>query len=164
MIKNEKFWSKVKKTDPLKCWTWTAYKDPRGYGMFRFHGRVQVASRVSWILTNGEIPKNMNICHHCDNPSCVNPAHLFLGTDSDNARDRVRKKRDFNTKKTHCKRGHLLQGENLYICPRGKRNCMECRRRDKYRYYLKVAPSRTLRDKEKSLCSCIDHTEQSRLR
>lgn len=86
----DKFWSKVNKTDD--CWKWTAAKC-HGYGYFGFRGKSMRAHRVSWILHFGEIPKGKIICHKCDNPSCVNPQHLFLGSWKDNSMDRQRKGR-----------------------------------------------------------------------
>ena len=90
----ERFWAKVDKTGG--CWIWTACKDRYGYGFIamkidgKWTGRVR-ASRVGWELTYGPIPKGLLVCHHCDNPSCVRPDHLFLGTKSDNALDAVSK-------------------------------------------------------------------------
>lgn len=85
----ERFWSKVEKTGT--CWNWTAYT-LRGRGMFQFQGGMKYAPRVSWYLHYGEWPKEY-VLHKCDNPSCVNPDHLFLGSQDDNMKDMVKKRR-----------------------------------------------------------------------
>jgi hypothetical protein len=83
----DRFWSKVKKT--ASCWLWTGYIDQRGYGkMWRFPQKAALVSRVSWELHNGPIPEGMNVLHRCDNPKCIRPSHLYLGTQSENMRDR----------------------------------------------------------------------------
>lgn len=90
----ERFWAKVQKGPG--CWTWTGCRDDHGYGMFRPYGRkasARRAHRVAWELTHGPIPAGMFACHKCDNPQCVRPAHLFLGTPADNAHDRDKKGR-----------------------------------------------------------------------
>lgn len=87
----DRFWSHVDKSGD--CWIWTAAKKRRDYGGFVLHGKGRYAHRVSWQITYGDIPDGMNVLHHCDNPSCVNPNHLFLGNQSDNARDMVSKGR-----------------------------------------------------------------------
>lgn len=87
----ERFMSKVVVPfgDPDGCWWWTANSDARGYGFLSTtHGAApQRAHRAAWELANGPIPDGMDVCHHCDNPSCVRPSHLFLGTARDNLRD-----------------------------------------------------------------------------
>jgi len=85
-----RFWSKVNKTN--SCWEWTASKD-NGYGRFWLDGHNLLSHRFSYSLTNGPISRNQVVCHKCDNPSCVNPDHLFLGTRDDNMTDMVRKGR-----------------------------------------------------------------------
>lgn len=89
----EKFWKKVKKTDdPNECWIWTGYKH-RGYGYIRTSRSNLRCHRVVYEITFGEIPEGLIICHKCDNPACVNPNHLFLGTTKDNIDDKVKKGR-----------------------------------------------------------------------
>lgn len=91
----ERFWAKVQKSEA--CWVWRGTIDARtgGYGRFRpdGHGRQVRAHRVSWELANGPIPEGMHVLHRCDNPPCVRPDHLFLGTNRDNIADRVAKGR-----------------------------------------------------------------------
>jgi len=93
-----RFWAKVAKTED-GCWNWTASKRHKGYGAFCYYrddgtlvqGR---AHRYSWEIHNGDIPDGMFVLHSCDNPACVNPDHLFLGTNQDNVDDMMRKGRN----------------------------------------------------------------------
>lgn len=85
------FWGKVHKTK--SCWLWTGYCCSKGYGRFGFRKKGWGAHRVSWVLHKGEIPEGAGVLHRCDNPGCVNPKHLFLGTPKDNAVDRDQKGR-----------------------------------------------------------------------
>jgi hypothetical protein len=89
------FWDNVKKTPGDGCWEWQAARKGPGYGTFRKTkgGPPFNAHRVAYELANGPIPPGMHVCHRCDNPPCCNPAHLFVGTAVDNARDRVAKGR-----------------------------------------------------------------------
>lgn len=78
-----RFWSKVEKTET--CWVWTKGKDAQGYGAFSFNGKNVRAHRFSYELVHG--PTELSVLHHCDNPPCVNPNHLYAGTHSDNMKD-----------------------------------------------------------------------------
>jgi hypothetical protein len=91
----KRFWLKVRKTD--QCWEWTGCKNVKGYGRLFIHKNgqrdVQLAHRLSYQAFIGDIPEGMFVLHGCDNPSCVKPDHLFLGTAQDNSSDMVAKDR-----------------------------------------------------------------------
>lgn len=95
----ERFWEKVDRSG--ECWFWTGCINNSGYGQFSLDGWMQKAHRIAWILTNGPIPSGTGhhgtcVCHRCDNPLCVRPEHLFLGTHDDNMRDKKAKHRQGN--------------------------------------------------------------------
>jgi DNA modification methylase len=89
----ERFWSKADKSGG--CWTWTASRDIQGYGRFALNAKKRnvYAHRLAWELANGPIPDGMHVLHYCDNPPCVRPAHLFIGSHADNMRDMAAKGR-----------------------------------------------------------------------
>jgi HNH endonuclease len=92
---NALFWEKVRKTE--SCWIWEGAKRPTGHSMITIDGITRSAHHRSWEIHNGPIPEGMCVLHDCpggDNPSCVNPAHLWLGTREDNNKDRARKGRN----------------------------------------------------------------------
>ena len=84
----DRFWSKIDKTpNPNGCWIWIAGKDKDGYGFFKLNGKTIRAHRFSYEIHYGKIPNGLNVLHHCDNPTCIRPHHLFLGTCQDNSND-----------------------------------------------------------------------------
>lgn len=137
-----RFWEKVVKT--AGCWKWLGCT-VKGYGKIGAQnciGSPLAAHRVSWELHHGKIPNGFCVLHKCDNPPCCNPDHLFLGSLADNNRDRVAKGRIGNTNPAgclvaaekrrtapRCKRGHLLNGDNLYASALrdGRRACRKCK-------------------------------------
>lgn len=90
----KRFWEKVQIAGPDECWEWKGGKDREGYGRFSYFGKNQVAHRIAWILTGGEVSEGLCVLHKCDNPSCVNPDHLWIGNQLENIKDRTKKGRD----------------------------------------------------------------------
>jgi hypothetical protein len=80
------------------CIEWTGSANGKGYGMMVYKGHIRAAHRISWMEHFGDIPGNMLVCHRCDNPKCINPMHLFLGTNQDNMNDMKRKGRQYTPK------------------------------------------------------------------
>lgn len=110
----DSFWEKVDKNPQgyKGCWEWTGATLRKGYGQFRRKELKPEAAahRISWRLTYGEIPKGMCILHKCDNPPCVRPDHLFLGTKKENSQDMTKKRR--HRLQQHPELKVKLQGEN----------------------------------------------------
>lgn len=137
----ERFWPKVAKRGPDDCWLWTAQTNPAGYGQIGVGSLTDgtrgyaFAHRVSYELANGPIPPGFFVCHKCDVRRCVNPSHLFLGTQHDNMRDCSRKGRlnHWSSRKTACKHGHPFDSTNTAIV-QGKRVCRICRTLARRRY------------------------------
>lgn len=124
-----RFWSRVDAASPDACWNWRGKTDKAGYGRFYFRGRSSFpAHRISWAVANGRMPlPGAYVCHRCDNPSCVNPTHLFEGSPKDNHVDMVRKGRA-SFEEDHCRNGHALTDGNVTVRPNGDRRCWTCMR------------------------------------
>lgn len=122
------------------CWNWTGYAfDKRPYPGNRYgcigirdpetnKSRTIATHRAMWFAVHGKPAAGQCVCHSCDNPKCVNPNHLWLGSRRDNTMDMIKKNRHHLKKKTHCKRGHLLYGVNVMVTADGYRHCKICER------------------------------------
>ena len=126
----DRFWARVAKGDG--CWLWTGNVNIRGYGVASLGaGRRPLAHRVAYEWTYGSIPENKEIHHICGNKACVRPDHLVALTRLEHVHRTPQSPACRNWQKTHCKRGHLLSDENIWVCfqrGRPQRHCRECHR------------------------------------
>lgn len=122
------------------CWLWTGHWDKDGYGKIMVDGRRRRAHVYAYEAAHAvSVLPHTLICHRCDTPQCVNPAHLFIGTSADNTADMMRKGRHacgrWRAFKTHCDNGHPFDIANTHIDKVGKRHCRTCARMNALRRY-----------------------------
>ena len=123
------FLARVQPDPATGCWLWQGARDHRGYGFFSYRGKKCRASRFSWWHLRGPFDLKLSICHKCDNPPCVNPEHLFPGSQSENMKDAVAKGRcgrAIHKRREYCAKGlHEMTPENSKRAYPG-RQCREC--------------------------------------
>ena len=140
----QRLWYGVKVNDETDCWEWTKSKNHQGYGIFGVCGRNVRVHRFAYELLVGDIGEGLLVCHRCDNTSCINPSHLFLGTHKDNAVDRKVKGRSGPSyrKRVTEETGMCISGrhqrthENIIHTKQGWRICRKCeneRQNNRYR-------------------------------
>lgn len=118
----EDFWRMCEKGG--ECWNWKKATNNDGYGILTFHGKAWKAHRLAYHFSNSGIPDGMVICHTCDNPKCVNPDHLYAGTQQQNVKDRVKRRRSGNLKGVNNGKAKLSESDVLKIrsaCDSGDR-------------------------------------------
>jgi hypothetical protein len=114
--------SKIRVNAETGCWIWTANKNNKGYGKLRVGDEKQYAHRVAYELYRGPIPKGIVVCHRCDNPACVNPDHLFLGTQAENIADMMVKGRQRLTERRGTCNGNSKLSEADVVAIRSAEN------------------------------------------
>lgn len=131
------------------CWLWRGARTKLGYGQIERGGQRLLGHRASYEAHVGPIPAGMCVLHRCDNPACVRPDHLFLGTMADNSADMIRKGRGRGqfAPKTRCDRGHPFTPDNTRMKKDGAKRCRLCARtadRERYRRLHRVTKPRGL--------------------
>lgn len=119
------------------CWNWTGHKNNQGYGVIRYDGGPKLVHRIAahcWL--NLDLASKLFVLHECDNPLCFNPQHLFVGTQTDNMRDSLKKGRNYRMNLTHCPNGHPYSGRNLQLAPKG-RICRICKNQQNRIYQMR---------------------------
>ena len=131
-----RFWAHVE-TQPNGCWQWMGCKDWKGYSHFYLHKHVsKIGHRIAYEHWKGRILEGLTIDHLCRNRACVNPDHMEAVTNRENVLRGIGLTAQ-NARKTHCTRGHILAGSNLYIHPEGRRRCRTCQRQSQARHRQK---------------------------
>lgn len=115
-----------------ECWLWTGSQDANGYGQLWIDGRRERATHLALAFDGRPVPVGMKALHHCDNPPCVRPTHLFIGTQADNMADMRAKGRGHlpvRERQEVCKRGHAMTPDNVIVAkpPRHGRECRACK-------------------------------------
>ena len=136
----QRLWYYVIPNEATGCWEWSGSKNRNGYGQVRRWSKIEKAHRLAFEIANGDVPCGMLVCHHCDNPSCVNPSHLYAGTPLDNVVDRrVRGRFVCNKQKKIGETGKCLSGrhdwtlDNIRRTKQGRNLCLACNRETKKR-------------------------------
>ena len=144
--------------DPITgCWNWTGALSPKGYGHMRYLGRHEGVHRISaHCYLNFDLKSTLHVLHRCDNPACFNPKHLFIGTNLDNVRDCIAKKRRSEHKLTRCAQGHPYEVDNILFIG-GEKQHRRCRTCAKERHRIEYL-------KRKSLGLTLPHRNPQRRR
>lgn len=131
-----RFANKINFAADNDCWEWSSTKNSHGYGVFKYKYKMWLAHRLLFHERGIKINKKV-LMHRCDNRACLNPRHITVGTQGENLKDMYSKGRDKNSKKTHCKAGHLFDFKNTKINNRGARICLICDFEYRKMYYKK---------------------------